>query len=195
MKIKDITGKRFGKLVVISVDTLKKGQYYWKCKCDCGTEKIIQGGHLRSGHTTSCGCSWYKYGKDNATWKGHKEISMRFYKSIIYNAQSRKLDFNISIEYLWDLFIKQSRLCALSGLPLVFGANNGKVEGTASLDRINSSMGYIVGNVQWVHKTVNNMKWDMSQEYFLQLCKTISEYHKIKNYGSPKIKQSGSFVF
>lgn len=178
MKRKNITGKRFGKLVVICVDVLKNGQYYWTCKCDCGTEKIVQGGHLRSGHTTSCGCSWYKCGENNATWKGYKEISMKFYKSIIYNANSRNLDFAVSIEYLWNLFLNQKKICALSGLPLAFGANNGKIEGTASLDRIDPTKGYVEGNVQWVHKIVNNMKWDMLQEHFIKMCNFVSEFHK-----------------
>lgn len=45
--------------------------------------------------------------------------------------------------------------------------------GTASLDRIDSSKGYIEGNVQWVHKYVNVMKWDFSMEEFLDICRKI----------------------
>ena len=49
-----------------------------------------------------------------------------------------------------------------------------KNEQTASLDRIDNSKGYIVGNVQWVHKQVNFMKGTMEQKEFIKFCKLIS---------------------
>lgn len=51
-KLIDITGQRFGKLTAI--DYINNGR--WKCKCDCGNEKIISGTDLRKGSTKSCGC-------------------------------------------------------------------------------------------------------------------------------------------
>jgi len=47
----DLTGKRFGRLIVIErvVDR-------WSCRCDCGSTKLIQGSYLCSGNTRSCGC-------------------------------------------------------------------------------------------------------------------------------------------
>lgn len=59
-KAEDLTGKRFGKLVVLerSYDLPKKeGTVYWRCKCDCGNEKITTSNHLRSGDIISCGCA------------------------------------------------------------------------------------------------------------------------------------------
>ena len=52
-----IIGKRFGKLVVVELDHVNNGTY-WRCKCDCGREKIIRRGQLTSGDTISCGCYW-----------------------------------------------------------------------------------------------------------------------------------------
>ena len=55
----DLTGQRFGRLVVISLNeeiTRQKKNTCWNCKCDCGKEKVVQGGHLKCGGTTSCGC-------------------------------------------------------------------------------------------------------------------------------------------
>lgn len=46
------------------------------------------------------------------------------------------------------------------------------------LDRIDSSKGYIEGNVQWVHKDVNMMKQNYSQKYFIEMCKKIYETNK-----------------
>lgn len=47
----DLTGQRFGRLIV--VESMKTR---WKCLCDCGNETFVDGGHLKSGHTQSCGC-------------------------------------------------------------------------------------------------------------------------------------------
>ena len=52
----DITGQKFGRLTVLSFDSVKKHQSMWKCKCDCGNETIVSASHLKSGHTKSCGC-------------------------------------------------------------------------------------------------------------------------------------------
>lgn len=43
-----------------------------------------------------------------------------------------------------------------------------------SLDRIDSKKGYVVGNVQWVHKDINRMKNTFPQDYFIQVCKQIA---------------------
>lgn len=57
-KMKDLTGQRFGKLLVIEcAGKLDGRRYWWKCKCDCGNEKIIRGASLTSGNSTSCGCN------------------------------------------------------------------------------------------------------------------------------------------
>ena len=60
-RVEDMTGKRFGKLMVIerAPDRINKGgtkHVMWKCKCDCGNETIVRGTSLRNGHTRSCGC-------------------------------------------------------------------------------------------------------------------------------------------
>lgn len=53
----DLTGQRFGKLVVIKEDLNKKGHgVQWVCQCDCGNVKTIAAGNLKSGGTKSCGC-------------------------------------------------------------------------------------------------------------------------------------------
>ena len=51
----EMVGKRFGNLTVIKKDIVSKGHARWLCKCSCGNEAVVDGGNLRSGHTTSCG--------------------------------------------------------------------------------------------------------------------------------------------
>lgn len=59
MKLRvDLTGKRFGKLVVIeSTGRTPSQKVLWKCKCDCGKITEVPTGSLASGHITTCGCS------------------------------------------------------------------------------------------------------------------------------------------
>lgn len=52
----NIIGERFYNLVVKKFYKSKGGLSYWICQCDCGKEKIIQGGHLKSNSVKSCGC-------------------------------------------------------------------------------------------------------------------------------------------
>ncbi len=44
---------------------------------------------------------------------------------------------------------------------------------TASLDRIDSRLGYEPGNIQWVHKDVNQMKWHLSNDRFIEVCRAV----------------------
>ena len=60
MAIKDLTGQRFGRLVVLGNsnrgERSKNRHAFWKCKCDCGKEVVIPSNNLMSGGTKSCGC-------------------------------------------------------------------------------------------------------------------------------------------
>ena len=62
-------------------------------------------------------------------------------------------------------------------MPIKFKANY-KDEQTASLDRIDSKKAYTLDNVQWVHKTVNQMKWTLASKEFIEWCKTIAQNNK-----------------
>lgn len=54
-RIKDLTGKRFGRLVVLGLDHSKR-RSYWKCRCDCGNEIVACADVLSGGLRRSCGC-------------------------------------------------------------------------------------------------------------------------------------------
>lgn len=112
----------------------------------------------------------------------HSVITGFYWSTIKTNAKKRNLEFNITIEYAYQLFLKQNGKCALSGIEIKFRhpyeARNIQ---TTSLDRIDSSKGYVEGNVQWVHKTVNVMKMNLTQEEFLQWCKIIYLNNKDSN--------------
>ena len=52
----DLTGQRFGQLTVLGPAEDIGSMTAWRCRCDCGRESVVMTGHLRDGHTTSCGC-------------------------------------------------------------------------------------------------------------------------------------------
>lgn len=85
-KAKDIRGQRFTKLTVLERVENKGKKTQWLCQCDCGNLIIVDTGHLKDGHSKSCGClkhsplddiSGQRFGKllvlgyDHTEGKGH----------------------------------------------------------------------------------------------------------------------------
>jgi len=171
---KDIKGKKFNKLTVVEFSHLNKTRHaMWKCKCDCGNETIAQSRLLINGTKKSCGCILNKTGKESLTWKGSGDLSRSYFSKTKREAESRNLEFNVTIDFLWEMFLKQNKKCSLSGEEICFRSKVKTSDGTASLDRIDSSKGYTEDNVHWVHKNVNIMKWDLPVNRFLELVKKI----------------------
>lgn len=56
-KRQELTGRVFGRLTVLHRVENRYGKTHWLCRCECGTTKVIQGQHLKDGHTASCGCA------------------------------------------------------------------------------------------------------------------------------------------
>lgn len=56
-KVVDLTGARFGRWTVLERSgSNSSGQATWLCKCDCGTQRVVDGSSLRAGKSTGCGC-------------------------------------------------------------------------------------------------------------------------------------------
>lgn len=70
MPLDDLTGKRFGRLVVLRRHGTSSLPVKWRCRCDCGTEKTVRAHHLKSGSTKSCGC-WRDEVNRRPTSHGH----------------------------------------------------------------------------------------------------------------------------
>lgn len=87
-------------------------------------------------------------------------------------SDSKGILFNLTTKYLKKLFEEQEGRCKYSGVLL---GNIGDGYLSPSIDRIDNSLGYIEGNVQWLSWRVNEMKKNMSEGDFLLLCKTIGE--------------------
>ena len=179
MKRKNIINERFGKLLVLSEHSkTRNGHYRYICQCNCGNQCNILQTHLLQGNTTSCGCDKKRIGNNHHQWDGVGQISGNFWNSHIVKSANgskrKKIDLFITKEYAWQLFLNQNGKCNLSGLDLKFPTRWKDKSWTASLDRIDSSKGYIEGNVQWIHKDINIMKNKFSQEYFIRMCNLIT---------------------
>jgi len=172
----DYTGKKIaGWLILGPIECVKSktGKTYhtkWLCQCDCGSKpkKIIKENLFRgiTSGCTECTGSRHKGNKNN-NWKGFGEVSGSIFNRIRSGAKVRNLNLFVSPEFLNELWIKSNGICALSGIKL-------DLNSTASLDRIDSSIGYIEGNVQWVHKDINKMKNDLDEQYFKDLCRLVA---------------------
>ncbi len=124
-----------------------------------------------------------KYGIRNRKRTGVGEITKTVLCRIRGPAGSRNIKFDVTAEYLWNLFLRQKKRCSLSGVPLEFAplaTKEGKRQQTASLDRKDSSKGYVVGNVQWVHKDLNTMKMDLKNKEFIEWCRKIVTFQDEK---------------
>jgi len=159
----------------------KSHKSIYLCLCSCGKTIEVLGNSLQSGNTKSCGCTSRKRGKDHPNFKGYGEINITYWNSVMFGAKSRKLEVGITLEDIWNLFLKQDRKCALSGVKLGFAPTRKTIQlQTASLDRIDASKGYIEGNIQWIHKHLNAMKWKLTDEDFIGWCREVVQYQDQK---------------
>jgi hypothetical protein len=159
-------GKRFGKLCILNVTIEEE----FICKCDCGKEIIKPFKNIIYKNTKSCGCINRSDRSNHFNWRGFGEISLDYFNSIKVGAKRRNLEFDMTIEFLWNLYLQQDRCCNLSGIEIYFPKKENGFVQTASLDRINSKIGYLKSNVQWVHKDINKMKNIFDEDYFKELC-------------------------
>lgn len=172
----DLSGQEINGLSIIDRAGSKNKLATWNCICSCGKRFIAIGSDIRQGKTKTCGCRISI--KNRRNWQGYKEIHKSYWSSITLNAEQRNLEYSITIEYAWDIYILQNKKCALSGIDIDF--NEGRYP-SASLDRIDSHQGYVPNNIQWVHKLVNKLKGSFSDQELIQWAKRISDYAKTSN--------------
>ena len=139
-------------------------KFYWECKV-CKVEYGPSSGTAIFKSERSK-CCQRRY-DEKSNYKGFRLITgskMTQYKD---SARRRGLVFEIDAEYLWSVWEAQKGQCAYTGLPIELNRD-------ASLDRIDSSRGYVKGNVHWVMWKINRMKLNIPHEEFIQLCSLVS---------------------
>lgn len=106
----------------------------------------------------------------NPAWKGYKDVPGKVLSKVKHNAKVRNINVDITLEDISFVYEKQNKLCALTGIPLDWNTN-------ASVDRIDSSIGYYINNIQIVTKDINMMKKDIPNSEFIKLCIAVSAHN------------------
>jgi len=182
MSNEDYTNKQYNDWLVIKNSYIEKGRHSTRwvhCRCLlCNTEYVRRFGDIKSGHSTSCGCWKKQTGSKHRIWKGVGDISKTYHSIVKRNAKTRNFTFDLTLEEMWNLFLKQDKRCALSNELLTFAPSSiDRNLQTASFDRIDSNQGYPINNVQWVHKDINTLKGPCPDEAFIVWCNKVAKKH------------------
>lgn len=145
----DLTGQRFGHLVVIEcAGRNERRESLWRCLCDCGNESIVRGDVLRRGTTESCGCGkGLKHGHHSKPWySSYKAMMERCYLSSSgnYNRYGGK---GITVCEEWHDINKFAEWVETSGYAPGL-----------TIDRIDPLGNYEPSNCQWLTRSENSKK-------------------------------------
>ena len=168
-----------------------------KCNCaNCGIEfeKPVSEINRNLSKGSKNFCSRTCVGKNNFKNFGEKKSDYNIsqhsenrkdeftkFKYHYRNINKRNKEVNVSIEDLKQVWESQNGICPYLGIKLQINSY-GKIKKdpitSASLDRIDSSKGYINGNIQWISRAVNFMKNDMSEDELFKIFDLIVENRK-----------------
>ena len=160
--LKDLTGMRFGRLLVISrAENRDCGLAQWLCRCDCGRELIVRGSTLRNGASKSCGC----LKRDRTTERNYRHGSSKRNAHLrLYNVwcgmKQRCLDpEHISYKYYGGRGITicdewKDSFPAFRDWALANGYDENAPRGVCTLDRINVDGSYGPDNCRWVSMAI-----------------------------------------
>ena len=101
--------------------------------------------------------------------------SVRAYLSYLAGKGRRRREFSVSLDALCRLWEVQQGKCALTGWDMTMILGKGRVATNASIDRINSRLGYVSGNIQLVCRAANVAKNDLTSAEFMALCAAVME--------------------
>ncbi len=171
-------GKRVNSWTIIEAGLRINRDRAFLCRCDCGSELKITRKRLETRPSKGCARCYggHALGKNHPRYRGDV-IPQEILGRLKRNAATRGIEVFVTLNDLLEQFTKQNGLCALSGIALVASA---RPNGTASVDRIDSLRPYTKENIQWVHKDVNKMKSNLSDEYFVKMCALVAA-HKGRN--------------
>lgn len=162
-----------------------KERQFWKCKCDCGTEKIMFPDSIIRGRSKSCGC----YNKEVKFKKRGNESTLSInskYAQYRHGATSRNLDFKLTIEEFSKLTTSNCYYC--NSEPKITNFVNKKAKTIRKwtyclngIDRIDNNIGYITNNCVPCCSQCNSAKMDYSFPEFKSWINKIYNETILKN--------------
>lgn len=184
-KLIDLNGKVFGFWEVLHYSHAVNFQSYWLCRCKCGTEKPVHSKSLRSGSSASCGCNRGNLFSQNTRKLDRENHLLRSeYAAMLRRHQSKDSSKPISFECFSAIVKLPCKYCLRTKSKQVKDHSSRKglvsdfVLEINGIDRIDPSLGYIVGNIQSCCFVCNRAKGDMSNGEFLEW---ISLVHGVSN--------------
>lgn len=163
----------------MEVIKLENGRYAKLCPC-CGVQQTYLRKNyaklsLKEGKTCKS-CSNKTTENSHRGW--HRGVRVSWYNKFETSAKLRGLTWELTIDDVADLLDKQEGKCALTGWDIEFPESGHAQKAPASIDRINSSLGYVLGNVQLLTRHVNMMKQAYDNDYFIEVCKAVANREK-----------------
>lgn len=154
------------------------GRYYRSCPSCGGTQSYLRRNYaiesLRLGKVCKT-CSNRQTDNCHRGW--HRGIRISWFNKFRAGAVTRGIEWSLTMDDVADLMEQQHSKCALTQLPIEFPECGHPQTALASIDRINSTKPYEIGNVQLVTRKINMMKQHYSQEVFLDMCLQVALTH------------------
>lgn len=152
----DITGERYGRLLVIGPFKTEGKRRRWLCRCDCGTECFIALYHLRGGRTVSCGCRLREIQTSGQATHGHARGGSLTTTYRCWTAIQQRCHNLNNVGYA-DYGGRGIRMCdRWRNSFQAFLADMGAKPAGHQIDRIDSDGNYEPDNCRWVTPRVNN---------------------------------------
>lgn len=149
----DLTGKRFGRLVVVRKGNRRSNATWWWCRCDCGTEKEVRAQPLTRGDNKSCGCLRVEEGRRRTAPGGEMDNrSHGMYQSPEYHAWHGMLDRcrNTNSKSFPDYGGRGVVVCERwTSFENFFSDMGKRPSASHSLERENNERGYEPENCKW----------------------------------------------
>jgi hypothetical protein len=181
-KLRVLDGQVFGRLTVLGLaGKNKSGNYKWKVRCECGTEKEVASDHLvRSiDPVASCGCLLVE--KNRLGFDPDQTAFNLLFASYKKRARQKDRDFLLTVAEFTDL---TKRDCEYCGQPPKTVAFNGSKRGRYvhnGVDRVDPLIGYVPDNCVPCCKLCNYMKLALSKDEFLSHVAQIADFQGALN--------------